>query len=119
MRDLTSMEDITVLVRRFYDAVRGDPTLGPIFDVRISDWDEHLDTMRRFWSSIVLGMPLYHGNPVAAHMGLAIGDAHFARWLELWRDVVTASFTGPVAAGMIVRAERIAGALSRHLAEVP
>lgn len=118
MRDIETTDDLGLLVRRFYGAVRADALLGPVFDARVTDWEEHLDTMRRFWTTVVLGIPLYHGNPLAAHRGLLVGDEHFARWVALWRQVVTECFIGPVATDVIARAERIAVVLSRRLAEV-
>ena len=33
------------LVRRFYEAVREDPLLAPIFAARIRDWEPHLQRM--------------------------------------------------------------------------
>ena len=46
-------EDVlTRLVHRFYDRVRADSALGPVFAERISDWGPHLDRMVAFWSSV-------------------------------------------------------------------
>src|SRR3546814_3398986 len=40
------------LVFAFYDRIRADATLGPIFDGIIGDrWDEHLAKMFDFWRS--------------------------------------------------------------------
>ncbi|OZB16084.1 MAG: preprotein translocase, partial [Rhodobacterales bacterium 34-62-10] len=38
------------LVHTFYDKVRRDVTLGPIFAARITDWGPHLERMVAFWS---------------------------------------------------------------------
>ncbi len=40
------------LVHEFYDRVRSDPLLGPVFADRIADWGPHLDRMVEFWSSV-------------------------------------------------------------------
>ncbi|MBW8303635.1 MAG: group III truncated hemoglobin, partial [Brevundimonas sp.] len=45
---------IARLVDGFYDRVRADPLLGPVFAERISDWGPHLEQMRLFWSSVAL-----------------------------------------------------------------
>ena len=42
------------LVHGFYDRIRVDPELGPIFAREIDDWDPHLAKMCDFWSSVVL-----------------------------------------------------------------
>lgn len=115
-RDLTTPSDCRRLVEVFYGKVRSDELLGPVFALRIDDWTEHLDTMSRFWSSILFGLPLYHGNPAVAHMGLPIDDRHFSRWLALWHETVTELFEGPAADDVIARANRIAIVLSRRLA---
>jgi hemoglobin len=83
---------ITRLVHAFYGRARVDWLLGPVFEDAVRDWDEHLDTLVRFWSSVLLRAGTYRGNPMAAHRPLGVGDQHFARWLALWdataRDVL-------------------------------
>lgn len=102
------------LVHRFYDRVRADPLLGPIFAARITDWGPHLDRMVAFWSSVALMTGRYHGAPVPAHVGLPVNWAHFDHWLVLFRQ--TASEVCPPAGArhVIERAERIAQSL--HMA---
>lgn len=102
------------LVYRFYDQVRTDEMLGPIFATRIADWTRHLERMVAFWSSVALMTGQYHGRPVPAHTPLPIDAAHFDRWLFLFRATAheTCSLAG--AAYVIDRAERIARSL--HIA---
>lgn len=102
---------LTTLVHRFYDKVRADPMLGPVFAARIADWGPHLARMVDFWSSVALMTGRYHGTPVPKHVGLPIGAAHFDRWLDLFR--ATAGETcGPEGAALVIdRAERIARSL--------
>ena len=84
---------IARLVHAFYARARADWLLGPVFETAVDDWSEHLDTLVRFWCSVLLRAGSYRGNPMAAHRPLDVGDAHFARWLALWdataRDVLT------------------------------
>lgn len=83
---------ITRLVHAFYARARADWLLGPVFEAAVHDWDEHLETLVRFWSSVLLRAGSYRGNPMAAHRPLGLDDQHFARWLALWdrtaRDVL-------------------------------
>ncbi|WP_226584161.1 group III truncated hemoglobin [Acuticoccus sediminis] len=102
------------LVHRFYDKVRTDPLLGPIFDARISDWDRHLARMVDFWSSVALMTGRYHGQPVPAHAPLPVDASHFDRWLYLFRETAREVSTPAGANHLIERAERIARSL--HLA---
>jgi truncated hemoglobin YjbI len=50
-------------VHRFYERVRADAVLGPIFERRIGDrWDAHLAAMTDFWSSVALMTGRYAGS---------------------------------------------------------
>ena len=75
---------IARLVHAFYARARNDWLLGPVFEAAIEDWDEHLDTLVRFWCSVLLRAGRYRGNPMAAHRPLDLDTQHFARWLALW-----------------------------------
>jgi len=79
-------EQIEALVDRFYDRIQVHPTLGPVFNAAVDDWDEHKRLLVSFWTSVVLRAGTYRGNPMAAHQPLALGEDHFARWLALWDD---------------------------------
>ncbi|WP_121060804.1 group III truncated hemoglobin [Chachezhania antarctica] len=104
------------LVHGFYDKVRRDPMLGPIFADRIDDWDPHLDRMVAFWSSVALMTGRYHGRPVPKHMPLPIGEAHFDRWLTLFRETAH-EVCSPAGAELVIeRAERIAQSLRMAVA---
>jgi hemoglobin len=105
---------IALQVRRFYAAARCDPLLGPIF-ARVTDWESHLARITDFWSSVLLMSGRYHGNPLEGHRPLPIGEAHFARWLMLWRATAAETFPPPAAARFALLAERIAASLSRAL----
>ena len=96
------------LVVHFYDKVRTDALLGPIFAERIANWAQHLDRMATFWSSVALMTGRYHGRPVPAHTSLPARKMHFDRWLELFREAAQEVCTTEGAAHVIERAERIA-----------
>lgn len=96
---------------------RRDPELGPVFNGAVEDWDEHLQTLARFWSSVMLTTGRYKGNPLAAHMKhvTAISPALFERWLALWRQT-TDELVAPSAARQLqAKAERIAESLQLGL----
>lgn len=99
------------LVHRFYDRVRADELLGPIFAAQIDGWDPHLDRMVAFWSSVTLMTGRYHGAPVPAHAGLPVEWRHFERWLALFRQTAREVCPPAGAAHVITAAERIARSL--------
>ena len=88
------------LVDRFYDAVRRDEILGPVFNARVENWDDHLTKLRAFWSSVVLMTGRYKGRPMPVHAAISeISDAHFERWLSLFAE--TAKIVCPPAAAAL------------------
>lgn len=104
------------LVHAFYDKVRSDAILGPVFDARIGDWEPHLAQMCAFWSSVALMTGRYHGAPMPKHTPLPVDAEHFDRWLELFEQ--TARETCPPTAEMhlVERARRIAVSLELGVA---
>ncbi|MEW5422147.1 group III truncated hemoglobin [Amorphus sp. 3PC139-8] len=97
------------LVVTFYDRIRADAVLAPIFAAEIADWGSHLSKMCDFWSSIMLKSGRYHGRPMPVHARLqGVEPAHFARWLSLFRKTAAEVASPEVAAIFIDRAERIA-----------
>ena len=103
------------LVHRFYDRVRADPMLGPVFAERIADWGPHLDRMVEFWSSVALMTGRYHGSPMPKHLPLPVDAAHFDRWLSLFRETAAEVCPPEGAAWVIERAERIAASIHANI----
>jgi hemoglobin len=104
------------LVRRFYDAVRGDALLAPIFAARIADWEPHLQRMFAFWSSVALMSGRYHGQPMKKHLPLPVDAVHFDRWLALFEATARAECPPAAAEHFIERARRIAESLEMGIA---
>lgn len=103
--------DIARLVDRFYDKVRVDAVLGPIFNPAVADWDEHKQTLVRFWSSVALKSASYRGNPMAMHRPHPIRAEHFEHWLGLWRETAAETLAPEHAALFAEHAGRIARSL--------
>ena len=104
------------LVRRFYEKVRQDALLGPVFAARIADWETHLARMFAFWSSVALMSGEYHGSPMEVHMPLPVDAVHFDRWLALFEETAR-EICPPVAADhFLERARRIAQSLEMGIA---
>jgi hemoglobin len=103
------------LVHGFYDRVRVDPMLGPVFAGRMTDWGPHLAKMVDFWSSVALMTGRYHGQPMPKHLPLPVEAAHFDRWLALFRQTAEEVCPPAGAAWVIERAERIAGSILMNI----
>ena len=108
-KDILTLEDIRQLVDLFYERVRADALLGPIFEERIKDnWARHLDIMYRFWQTVLLGELTYQGSPGAKHITLPVGEEHFEKWLSIFYTTVDELFTGSKATEAKWRAARMA-----------
>lgn len=105
------------LVRRFYDRVRADPLLAPVFADRIADWEPHLQQMFAFWSSVALLTGRYHGRPMQKHAPLPVSAHHFDRWLALFEETAR-EICPPIAVDHFVeRARNIAQSLEMGVAQ--
>ena len=113
-----SEEALTALVDAFYARVRRDPLIGPVFNLAIQDWPDHLEKLQSFWSSVMLTTGRYKGRPLPAHVkhGDSITDASFARWLALWRETTEELLDPASAAALQDKATRIAESLSLGIA---
>lgn len=104
------------LVRSFYEKVRKDPLLGPVFDERISDWEPHLQRMCAFWSSVALMSGRYHGRPMEKHTVLPVDARHFDQWLQLFERTAYEVCPEAAARHFVERAHRIAESLELGIA---
>lgn len=120
LSDIASRTDIERLVDGFYERVRGDAVLGPVFDdVAHTDWARHLPRMYDFWEGVLFGVTGFQGDPLAVHLALArrvpLGDREFGRWLDVFQETVGTLFHGPCADDVKARASRIAAVMQHHL----
>ncbi len=115
-------EGLSRLVDAFYARVREDELLGPIFNREIADWPEHLAKLKKFWASTMLKKHGYDGRPLPPHLKLLeISDAHFHRWLDLFRQTAREQMPELGAPAVSAMAERIANsfriAIAMHRGE--
>ena len=119
MKDsIKNREDIALLVDVFYQKIRKDKVLGPIFNGMIKDWDSHLNHLTTFWeSSLFITKKLeqrYSGNPIDAHIKVdhfadnTIDEHHFGIWLNYWSQTVDDLFVGEIADMAKRRARKMA-----------
>jgi hemoglobin len=113
--DHVTDESLAELVRRFYAKVRQDPHIGPVFERGVADWEEHLEKLAAFWSSVMLTSGRYKGQPVPAHMKHAIAPEMFDTWLALWRETVAEQFCGAAEQELLLKAHHIGESLKLAL----
>jgi len=94
-KDITTLDDVKLLVDTFYGKVREDALLQPIFDRVIQDnWPEHLAKMYRFWQTVLLDEHTYSGSPFMPHAKLPISGEHFNQWISLFHGTLDEHFEG-------------------------
>jgi len=108
-KDILSLEDIKLLVDTFYDKVRKDELIGPVFNDRIQDrWPQHLAKMYTFWQTVLLGEHTYFGSPFPPHAQLTVKKEHFEIWLALFSQTLDELFSGEISKEALWRANKMA-----------
>ena len=108
--DITTSEDITFLVTKFYETLQENATIGYIFtDIVSLDLVEHLPKIIQFWETVLLGKMTYRGNVMRKHIELnakeKITETHFNKWIQIWNETIDAHFEGEKASEAKERAE--------------
>ncbi len=111
--DITTRQDVTLLITSFYSKVRDDFQLAPHF-VHV-DWDYHTPIIIDFWCMILLGDPSYKGNPLARHLHLSLQPEDFRQWLILFKGTIDEHFSGLKAEEAKQRADSIASIFQHKL----
>ena len=107
--DIITVADIKTLVDSFYEKVRVDELLAPVFNERIKDnWPAHLQKMVYFWQTVLLDDRKYFGSPFPPHANLPVSHAHFEKWMALFTSTIDELFTGAKAEEAKWRAGKMA-----------
>jgi hemoglobin len=108
-KDISDIEDIKLMVNAFYDQIRENEVLGPIFNGIIQDrWPQHLEKMYTFWQTILLEEHTYFGSPFPPHAKLPVDASHFEQWLQLFNQNMDNLFEGTKADEAKWRAAKMA-----------
>lgn len=102
LQDISNRKDIEHLVHVFYEKVKVDELIGPIFH-RLGPefWEYHVPIMCEFWAGILLHEGNYGGGLIWKHILVdkqtPLEKKHFDRWIALFTKSLHANFQGPVA----------------------
>jgi hemoglobin len=115
--DIDSRVDLERLLSAFYERAMIDPLLQPVFTASQMVLATHLPRIASFWEVTLLHEGDYSGRPMQIHRDLVeaagLRTVHFARWLAIWTETVSAMFSGPVADKAITDAARMGAAMAR------
>lgn len=117
MKEIADRKDIILMVNSFYEKVKQDNLIGPVF--AHVDWPHHLPIMYNFWASMLLGEQSYQGNPFQKHVPLPLKAGHFDQWLKLFVETVDENFEGDRAQEVKDRAQSIARVFQHKLGLFP
>lgn len=111
--DISTREDVELLVNTFYEKVKANPVIGYKFDeVAKVNWETHLPKMYSFWASLLLNEHSFVGNPMQKHIALSkltsMAAVDFSEWLKLFTETVNELFEGEKAEEAKKRAASIA-----------
>ncbi len=113
MNDITTREDIELLMKTFYKKLLDDESISYIFtEVAKIDIETHIPVITDFWESILLNKNVYHNNTLKIHMDLnlksPLSKQHFDTWLKHFNNTLDELFRGSVADLAVQRALSIA-----------
>ncbi|CAL2103172.1 Globin [Tenacibaculum sp. 190130A14a] len=125
-KEIENRADVYLLVSTFYDKIKKDDFIGPIFLRIISEeeWEDHLQKLTDFWETNLFFVRKFKGNPMKAHKDVdaqfnhVISQEHFGRWLQLWFTTIDELFHGNKATEAKERARNIASMLFFRMFEV-
>lgn len=108
-----SKESIDKLMDIFYDKIKADKDLGPIFKGKIGEseksWEHHKDKISNFWQGQLLREGDYSGQPMKAHLELPpFPQEFFDIWLCLFSQSLDMVFDSNCKDIFLRRAEMIA-----------
>jgi hemoglobin len=118
--DIENRNDIEMVVNAFYEKVKTDDILGPVFNVLIPvNWDTHLPVMYQFWENIIFHTGSYTGNPMTLHKyiqnKISISADQFDRWIQLFNQTTDELFEGKNASLAKQRAAGIAAVMKHKI----
>jgi len=113
MNDISSKEDVTLLVNEFYDLVLKDEVLAPFF--KHLNFEAHLPRMIHFWSFVLLDETGYTTNVTDKHLKMPLKQEHFDQWISLFNQTVNSLFEGEKAEMAKQRAHLISWTISNKM----
>jgi hemoglobin len=121
-KDIATRDDIQLLVDSFYELVKADPLIGPIFTEQVKvNWEKHLPVMYNFWENALFFTGNYGGNPMQVHQHLhrkvGLKKEDFDQWLKLFNQTVDTHFSGEMAQLAKQKAVSIASVMQAKIFE--
>ena len=122
-KDITTREDLFLLVKSFYEKLLHDETISYLFtDIAKIDLDHHLPILVDFWDSILFQSDTYRKNAMQPHLILhqksPLEKHHFETWLRYFNNTVDELFEGEKAFIAKERAQSIATVMQIKMVQI-
>lgn len=106
-------ESIAKLMELFYEKVRKDKDLSPIFNTFVGtgeeEWAAHKAKIANFWRGMLLGEGDYNGQPLKKHLDLPpFPQEFFDIWLKLFEESLNMLYNEEMKNVILQRANMIA-----------
>lgn len=98
--DISSREDIYLIISEFYKKLLSDDLMLPFFEEIIAEnsLEHHLEIITDFWQDIVFDSSIYKNNTMQKHLDknvfVKFERVHFTRWISYFFETIDALFTG-------------------------
>ena len=120
-KDITSRQDLHLVVSEFYKDLLENNQLGHFFDDFRAEQPlkKHLETLVDFWDNTLFYSGTYNKNAIKPHLDIhetkGISGLHFDQWLSLFNRAVDKDFIGQNADTIKSRALSIATVMKLKL----
>jgi hemoglobin len=111
MKDITTREDILLIMKKFYDQLLADDSIN-FFFTKVTSVDQHLEAhfeiLATFWEQSLFLKGGYFNNMFSIHKGIhekqAFTKAHYDIWLQHFNSTIDEHFEGNYAEQMKTQA---------------
>ena len=113
-KDISSREDIKLIISKFYDLLLADEKMIPFFIDIVNDksLEHHIDVISDFWNDILFDTLTYQNNVMQKHLDkdafVRFTKEHFTIWISYLFATIEALFMGDNSERMKSRAQSIA-----------
>lgn len=119
LNDIKNRNDITAVIKSFYEKVHNDTEMAPIFKMSKEKWEIHLHRTENFWENWLFQTGNYHGGlmwvHIEKHQDHPLTTELFEKWLSYWFITVDELFEGEKAEFMKSKALEIGQMMNQRL----
>ncbi|MGB3465198.1 MAG: group III truncated hemoglobin [Cyclobacteriaceae bacterium] len=98
--DITSREDLELVVNDFYKKLINEAFVGKFFKHGVSKWSSHIKHVVDYWDSRIFSADTYDKSVLPIHIdidkrfGNTFEPKHFSEWVGFWNHCIDRRFHG-------------------------